>query len=78
MSPRKRARMLFRAADLIQARRDEFAALETAENGKTFFESKIEIGMVASTLRYYAGWCDKLGGETIPVDSVPTPNRPAK
>ena len=55
LSGRKRGRLLAKAADLLEARLDEFARLETAHNGKTLFESKIEVGMTVSTLRYYAG-----------------------
>jgi aldehyde dehydrogenase (NAD+)/phenylacetaldehyde dehydrogenase len=69
MTGRKRARLLFKAADLLQERRDEIAKLETLHNGKTFFESKIEIAMTVETLRYYAGWADKLTGNTLPVDA---------
>src|SRR5437879_9281031 len=54
LSARKRGRLLFKAADLLEARLDEVARLETAQNGKTLFESKIEIGMTVNTLRYYA------------------------
>ena len=68
LSARNRGRLLARAADLLEARLDEFARLETLHNGKTLFESKIEIRMTVSTLRYYAGWADKLTGETIPVE----------
>src|SRR5438128_64443 len=46
----------------------EVARLETAQNGKTLFESKIEIGMAINTLRYYAGWADKIVGDTLPVE----------
>jgi len=65
---RQRGRMLLRAAELVEERRNELAKLESQQNGKTLFEAKIEIGMVATTLRYYAGWADKITGETIPVD----------
>src|SRR5689334_24131720 len=44
------------------------ARIETEQNGKPFFESKIDVAMTVETLRYYAGWADKLGGETLPVD----------
>jgi aldehyde dehydrogenase (NAD+) len=60
--------MLTKAADLLEARLDEFARLETAHNGKTLFESKIELTMTANTLRYYGGWADKITGDTLPVD----------
>jgi acyl-CoA reductase-like NAD-dependent aldehyde dehydrogenase len=68
MSGRKRGKLLFKAADLLEARLDEMAKLETAQNGKTLFESKIEIGMTINTLRYYGGWSDKIVGDTLPVD----------
>src|SRR5258708_24496645 len=56
---------LFRS---LEARLDEFARLETAHNGKTLFESKIELTLTVNTLRYYAGWADKITGDTLPVD----------
>jgi len=68
LSGRSRGKLLFKAADLLEARLDEVARLETAHNGKTLFESKIEIGMTVNTLRYYAGWADKITGDTLPVD----------
>jgi aldehyde dehydrogenase (NAD+) len=68
LSARKRGRLLARAADLLEARLDEFARLETAHNGKTLFESKIEISMTVNTLRYYGGWADKITGDTLPVE----------
>ncbi|HXV91118.1 MAG TPA: aldehyde dehydrogenase family protein [Gemmatimonadales bacterium] len=68
LSGRRRGRILARAADLLEARLDEFARLETAHNGKTLFESKIEVGMTVQTLRYFAGWADKITGATLPAD----------
>ena len=68
LSARKRGRLLTKAADLLEARLDEVARLETAHNGKTLFESKIELTMTVNTLRYYGGWADKITGDTLPVD----------
>ena len=68
LSARKRGRLLSKAADLLEARLDEFARLETAHNGKTLFESKIELSMTVNTLRYYGGWADKITGDTLPVE----------
>jgi len=68
LSARKRGRLLVKAGDLLESRLEEFARLETAHNGKTLFESKIELGMTVSTLRYYGGWADKITGDTLPVD----------
>ena len=47
---------------------DDVARLETLQNGKPLFESKIDVSMTVETLRYYAGWADKLTGETVPVE----------
>ncbi len=63
-----RAKRLNKLADLVERDAAEIAWLETVNQGKPIFESgKIEGPFVVSLLRYYAGWADKLGGETIPV-----------
>ena len=47
---------------------DEIARLETLHNGKPIFESRhIEVPAAAECFQYYAGWADKVHGETIPV-----------
>jgi acyl-CoA reductase-like NAD-dependent aldehyde dehydrogenase len=62
-----RARLLWKLADLCERDLHEIARLETVNQGKPIFESsKIEVPFVTSLFRYYAGWADKLGGETIP------------
>lgn len=67
-SAASRAKVLFRIADLLDEQNEEIATLETLDNGKTFFESsKIDVPFVANLFRYYAGWCTKYHGETIPV-----------
>jgi acyl-CoA reductase-like NAD-dependent aldehyde dehydrogenase len=68
LSARKRGAMLAKAADILASRQGEIARLETLQNGKPLFESNIDCAMAIETLRYYAGWCDKLTGETLPVD----------
>jgi acyl-CoA reductase-like NAD-dependent aldehyde dehydrogenase len=67
LEPRRRGRMLARAADLLESRAEEFARLETLQNGKPLFESKIDVAMSVETLRYYAGWTDKITGATLPL-----------
>jgi acyl-CoA reductase-like NAD-dependent aldehyde dehydrogenase len=68
MAPRKRGILLAKAAELLLARQPEIARLESQQNGKPLFESNIDLTMAIETLRYYAGWCDKITGETLPVD----------
>jgi aldehyde dehydrogenase (NAD+) len=61
-----RARLLWKLADLIEKNIDEIAELETLDNGKPIFESRyVDLPMVAEVFRYYAGWANKIHGETI-------------
>jgi aldehyde dehydrogenase (NAD+) len=65
---RDRGRMLAKLADLIEAHIDELAELETLDNGKPIRESRHgDLPLVIDCLRYYAGWADKIHGQTIPV-----------
>jgi aldehyde dehydrogenase (NAD+) len=68
MSARERGRMVRALADRLMQRADEIARLETLHNGKPITESRqIEIPAAAECFEYYAGWSDKVMGETIPV-----------
>lgn len=68
MDARDRGRLMNRLADLIEEEADELAALETLDNGKPISDSSgADIPLVIDCLRYYAGWCDKIQGRTIPV-----------
>jgi aldehyde dehydrogenase (NAD+) len=66
MSASDRGKLLWRLADLLEKNIDEFAELETLDNGKPIFESRyVDMPMVCDVLRYYAGWASKIHGETI-------------
>jgi aldehyde dehydrogenase (NAD+) len=65
---RRRGLLLSRLADLMEEGSKELAELETKNNGKPLFESKIDVAMAIETFRYYAGWADKLTGDTLPVN----------
>jgi aldehyde dehydrogenase (NAD+) len=55
-------------ADLIESHVDELAELETLDNGKPISESRhADLPLVIDCLRYYAGWADKIHGQTIPI-----------
>ena len=46
----------------------ELAVLETCDNGKPLGETtNVDLPFVVDTFEYYAGWADKIHGETIPV-----------
>lgn len=66
--PAKRGQILHKLAELIAANIAELAKLETLDNGKPFFESsRGDLPLVAAHFRYYAGWADKYGGQTVPL-----------
>jgi aldehyde dehydrogenase (NAD+) len=68
MSARDRGRLVWKIGERLMARADEIARLETLHNGKPIFESRqIEVPGAAECFQYYAGWADKIHGETIPV-----------
>jgi aldehyde dehydrogenase (NAD+) len=68
MGARGRGRLLHRLAEAVEQEADALARLETLDNGKTLFESAVDVRLAASTLRYFGGLADKVHGETIPVD----------
>ena len=67
MDAADRGRLLFKLADLVEQNADELAALESLNCGKTITDSKGDMAGVVNTLRYYAGWADKIEGRTVPV-----------
>ena len=68
MDARDRGRLLNRLADLIEQNIDELAELETLDNGKPISESRhADLPLVIDCFRYYAGWADKIHGQTIPI-----------
>lgn len=71
MKANERGKLLWTLADLLEKNLEEFAYLETLDNGKPLKVAKIaDIPLVIDHFRYYAGWATKIEGETIPV-SVP-------
>ncbi len=68
MDARDRGRLINKLADLIEEEADELAALETLDNGKPIRDAKAaDLPLTIDCLRYYAGWADKIHGQTIPV-----------
>ena len=68
MDARDRGKLLNRLADLVEKNLDELAALETLDNGKPIRDSRAaDLPLTVDCFRYYAGWADKIHGDTIPV-----------
>ncbi len=68
----ERSRLIWRLADLLEQRADDFGELETLDNGMPIGVARdAVVPLSADVLRYMAGWASKLEGRTIPLD-VPT------
>ena len=68
LSGDERGRMLWRLADLVEEWADDFAHLESLDNGKPLAKARGEdLAVVAEMFRYYAGWTTKAHGQVIPV-----------
>ncbi len=62
-APRERGEVLRRAFELMQARRDEFAALIVRENGKTWQDAQGEVTYAAEFFRWFAEEAVRANGE---------------
>ncbi len=69
MARRERAALLRRMGEVARAHRAELATLIALENGKLYREAyDDDMPDTADVFDYYAGWTDKVYGETCPVD----------
>lgn len=68
MDASARGRLLYKLADLCERDADILANLDSIDNGKRFADAQGDIAHSIGVLRYFAGWADKTGGRTVPVD----------
>ena len=69
MSRRERGQRLLRIAEVCREHHAELATLEALDTGKTYAEAyNDDIPEVIEFFEYYAGWTNKLYGETCPVE----------
>ncbi|WP_447971274.1 aldehyde dehydrogenase family protein [Nitrospira sp. M1] len=67
----ERGKLIWKLADLMEAHLEEFAQLETLDNGKPLTVARVaDVPLAIDLFRYMAGWTTKLEGNTIPI-SVP-------
>uniref|UniRef100_A0A8C8IH18 10-formyltetrahydrofolate dehydrogenase n=1 Tax=Oncorhynchus tshawytscha TaxID=74940 RepID=A0A8C8IH18_ONCTS len=75
INPRDRGRLLYKLADLMEEHQEELATIESMDSGAVYtLALKTHVGMSIQTFRYFAGWCDKIQGCTIPINQA-RPNR---
>ena len=64
MKPSERSRIIYRIADLMEARAEDLAQIETLDNGKPINYARGDVAASIGAMRYYAGWADKIHGST--------------
>lgn len=63
----ERGRILQRAAALLEEHQEELIEIESLDAGKPLAAvRRQDMAAVIDTVRYYAGWCDKITGQVIP------------
>jgi phenylacetaldehyde dehydrogenase len=70
MTASERGRLIWKLADLIEQHLEEFAQLESLDNGKPLSVARVaDVPLAVDLVRYMAGWATKIEGNTIPFSS---------
>jgi len=64
----KRAQLMMKLADLLEASAPRMGQLESTDNGKVIRETRPQMVFAARAYRFFAGYADKLWGSQIPLD----------
>jgi len=66
MSNSERGQMLWKLADLLQENLEEFAEIESLDNGKPLSVARVaDVPLAVDMFRYMAGWATKITGSTL-------------
>ena len=67
MPASQRGRLIWKLGDLIEEHLEEFAQLESLDNGKPLSVARVaDVPLAADLFHYMAGWATKIEGNTIP------------
>jgi phenylacetaldehyde dehydrogenase len=70
MSNSERGQMLWKLADLLQENLEEFAEIESLDNGKPLSVARVaDVPLAVDMFRYMAGWATKITGSTLSFSS---------
>jgi phenylacetaldehyde dehydrogenase len=70
----ERGRLIWKLADLLEENLEEFAELESLDNGKPLKVARAaDLPLAVDLFRYFAGWATKIEGNTIPISVPYTP-----
>jgi aldehyde dehydrogenase (NAD+) len=71
MGNRERAALMFKLADLVERDNEELAQIESLDNGKGItFSRNFDAKQIAISLRYFAGFADKVHGKVIDTEGA--------
>jgi phenylacetaldehyde dehydrogenase len=74
MQATQRSKLIWKLGDLLEQNIEQFAMLETLDNGKPLAVARAaDVPLAADLFRYMAGWANKLEGTTIPLSVPYTP-----
>jgi phenylacetaldehyde dehydrogenase len=66
VSTSQRGQLIWKLADLLEANLEEFAEIESLDNGKPFSVARAaDLPLSIDMLRYMAGWATKISGSTL-------------
>jgi phenylacetaldehyde dehydrogenase len=66
MSTSQRGQLIWKVADLLEANLEEFAEIESLDNGKPYSVAKAaDLPLSVDMFRYMAGWATKISGSTL-------------
>ncbi|HXM02147.1 MAG TPA: aldehyde dehydrogenase family protein, partial [Chthoniobacterales bacterium] len=66
LTPGQRGRLIWKLADLLESHLDEFAQIESLDNGKPLAVARVaDVPLAVDLLRYMAGWSTKIDGHTL-------------
>ena len=64
----QRGRLLWKLADLLESHLEEFAEIESMDNGKPLAVARAaDVPLAVDLFRYMAGWATKIMGQTFPI-----------
>ena len=70
MSPSQRGRLIWKLGDLLEQHLEEFAQIESLDNGKPLAVARVaDVPLAVDLFRYMAGWATKIEGNTIPISA---------
>ena len=72
----ERGRIMFEIGRQLRANAAALSELEALSSGRPIRDTTGEPARMAEMFEYYAGWCDKIQGDTVPIRDPPNLSNP--